>query len=658
VSIRLGPFSSAVLAAALIHHAPAAAQDSPRTETLPDVVVTTPGRMAQPLAQTGSAVTVVTREELATTNPGSVIDALRSVPGVDLSETGGPGGTIAVRLRGASPGQTLVMIDGIRVNDPSGGPGEFDFSLLPPSLIERIEVLRGPQSALYGSDAIGGVVNVITKTGSGPPRAEIRAEAGSYGTVSTNGALSGSNGPWSYAFSGTAQRSDGFSRYGYRIPEIEARFPRLENDGFLRFGGYGKVAHDAGNGVRFEIGALSTWTRADYDAATGAFPDTPSLAERVFQQAWARSSVDTFDGALTHTITAFVNRTYRWFNDVSYRTNMLPRNTTSTISEFVGDRVGAEYQGNLRLGAFGSLVFGSRYEHETANTFSERLLPTPLARSRTLAAEQDTRSIFALYQLPIGERLILSLGGRVDDIPEVDRFATWRATAAYLIPETGTKLRASAGTGGKAPTLFQRFDPSFGNPNLTSEESFGADAGFDQTFFNGRATLSVTAFKNEFSNLIEFGTNPNCTALQTFGCYSNVARAQSRGVEVGADAELWPSLARLKIAYTYLDATDERTGKRLSRRPEHAGRVALALTPTEKWLIEPRVFFFSERFSGSNETNRLEPYTRLDVYTEYRIDPTWKVFARLENATDTRYQEVFNFGTTGRALYGGFNAAW
>lgn len=658
MSSRLRPLSLAALAAALIHHVPAAAQDSPRTETLPDLVVTTPGRVAQPLQQTGSAVTVVPREELVTTNPASAVDALRSVPGLDVTETGGPGATTSVRIRGANAGQTLVMIDGIRINDPSGASGEFDFSLLPPSLIERIEVLRGPQSALYGSDAIGGVVNVITKTGSGPPRAEIHAETGRYGTVATNGALSGSNGPWSYAFSGTAQRSDGFSRYGYRIPAIEARFPHLENDGFLRFGGYGRVGYDAGNGVRFEIGALSTWTRADYDAATGAFPDTPSLAERVFQQAWERSSIDTFDGVLTHTITAFVNRTYRWFNDVSYRTNMLPRNTTSTISEFIGDRVGAEYQGNLRLGAFGSLVFGGRYENEAASTFSERLLPTPLARSRTLSARQDTRSIFALYQLPIGERLIVSLGGRVDDILEVDRFATWRATAVYLIPETGTKLRGSAGTGGKAPTLFQHFDPSFGNPSLTSEESVGVDAGFDQTFFNGRAAMSVTVFKNEFTNLIEFGTNPNCTALQTFGCYSNVARAQSRGIEVGVDAELWPSLARLKVAYTYLDATDERTGKRLSRRPEHAGRIALALTPTARWLIEPRVFFFSERFSGSNETNRLEPYARLDIYTEYRIDPNWKVFARLENATDTRYQEVFNFGTTGRAVYAGFNATW
>lgn len=658
MSIRNRALPLGVLAAVCLQHQPASALDQPKTETLPDVVVTTPGRTPQPLQQTGSAVTVVSREELATANPTSLVDALRSVPGLDVTETGGPGGTTNVRLRGASTGQTLVMIDGIAINDPSSASGEAEFSLIPPGLIDRIEVLRGPQSALYGSDAIGGVVNIITKTGSGPPRADVRAEAGRYGTVATNGSLSGSNGPWSYAFAGTAHRSDGFSRYGYRIPAIEARFPNLESDGFLRFGGYGKLAYDPGNGVRFEAGALSTWNRAEYDASTGAFPDTPSLAEKSFQQAWARASVDTFDGALTHTATAFVNRTYRWFNDVSYRINMLPRNTTSTISEFIGDRTGGEYQGNLRLGAFGSLVFGGKYQHDGANTFNERLLPTPIPRKRTLSEGQDTRSVFALYQLPLAERLILSLGGRVDDVIDVDRFATWRATAAYLIPETGTKLRASAGTGGKAPTLFQLFDPTFGNPNLTSEQSFGADAGFDQSLFAGRATVSVTVFTNQFTNLIEFGTNPSCTPLQTFGCYRNVAQAQSHGVEVGADIELWPGLARLKVAYTNLEATDKRTGLRLSRRPQHAGRVALAVTPTDRWLIEPRVFFVSERFSGANETNRLDPYARLDVYTEYRIDQTWRIFARLENATDTRYQEVFNFGTAGRSLYGGVNATW
>ena len=629
-------------AAACVDHA--LAQSS---QPLPDIVVTAT-RGEESLSRTGSAISVVPQAEIATTNPLSLVDALRGVPGLDVSETGGPGATTSVRLRGANAGQTLVLIDGVRVNDPAAASGDYDFSMVPVGAIERIEVLRGPQSALYGSDAIGGVVNIITRKGGGPAQFNLRTEAGSYGTLSSIGSLTGSHGPWSYAFTGAGQRADGFSRYGYRIPSIEARSPNLEPDGFDRWAGSARVGYDAGRGARFDAGVLGTRTRIDYDQASGAFPDTPSKAVRRFEQAWGRAAVDT--GALTHNLNVFANRTDRSFTDVTYRINTLPQNTSAIITDFIGDRVGGEYQGSLRMGAFGSLTFGAKSEHETASTFAEQLQPTARLRMPMLAGEQTTHAGFALWQLPIADRLFLTLGGRIDDVVNVDRFETWRATAAYLIPASGTKLRASAGTGGKAPTLFQLFAPTFGNPSLQSEESFGWDAGVDQTFLGGRANLSVTWFENQLGNLIEFDSLPMR--------YFNVARAATSGLEVGADAELWPGWVRLKAAYTHLRAHDAVTGLKLQRRPEHAGRIALAVTPTPNWLIEPRLTAFSERFSSANQVGRLAPYARLDVYTEYRIDATWRAFARVENLTNTGYQEVLNFGTTGRALYGGFNATW
>jgi vitamin B12 transporter len=625
---------------------------SPPPVELPVIEVTvTANRSPTALQRVGSAVTIVSAEEIQRTNPGSLVDVLRGVPGLDITETGGPGATTNIRLRGGSTGQTLVLIDGIRVNDPSGAGSDFDVAMLAPGLIDRIEVLRGPQSALYGSDAMGGVVNIITKRSMGPPQGFAQVEGGSYGSGSLTGGVHGANGPWSYAAAGSFARSDGFSRYGHRVARIDpALRATFDADGFHRFGGYGRAGYDPGTGFRFEVGTMATATRAEFDGGTGRFPDTPNLVFRRFFQAYARASFETFGGALTHSLTTFANRSERIFREVRYGTNQTPAQTTSTLTEFYGQRAGAEYQGDLRAGIAGRLTFGARIERETAETFSERYLPTPIARAPTLGAGQTTQSIFALWQLPLGERLDLSLGGRIDDVIGVARFATWRGTLAYRITETGTKLRASAGTGGKAPTLFQLYSPLYGNPNLAPETSIGVDAGFDQDLFGGRGTLSVTAFANRFSNLIEFNS-----AAST---YFNVARAETRGLEVGASFDLWPQYLRLKTSYTHLQARDQATGLTLARRPRHVGRASLVITPTPQWTIEPSVTLVSQRFSGSGETQRLSPYARFDLHASYQINRSWNAYARFENLANVRYEEVFNYGTAGRSVYGGLKATW
>lgn len=627
----------------------------------PVEMVVTADREPEPIGRTGSSISVVKGETLATSNPGSLVDALRTVPGLDISESGGPGSTTNIRLRGANTGQTLVMIDGIRINDPTAASGDFDFAMFAPSAIERIEVLKGPQSALYGSDAMGGVVNIITKKGSGPAQFNVRTEGGSYGTAVTNGSVTGSSGPWSYAVTGGGQHSNGFSRFGYRIPPLEARFGPLERDGFDRLGGSARVGYDAGEGVRLETGVLSSFTRSAYDQSTGTFPDTPSSATRQLNQVWGRASVDTFGGILTHNLSVFDTRIDRSFNDVTYRINKLPLNTTSIVSDFIGNSTGAEYQGNLKLGALGSLIVGSRTQHETANTYSTSVLPKPGPRIPLIAKAQDTNSVFTLWQLPIGERLNITLGGRVDDVVNVAQFETWRATAAYTIAETGTKFHTSAGTGAKAPTLFQLYDTANGTPGLKPEQSFGYDAGIDQSLFGGRVIASITGFSNDFSNLINFVSstptaNP-CTGIQT-GCYINVARAETNGLEVGTTIDVLPGLVKFNAAYTYLHAIDLATGLVLARRPKNLARFAVTITPTDRWLIEPRVVTVSKRFSSAGQTNRVDAYTRVDIYTEYKLDKNWKVFARGENILNERYQEVFNFGTTGPAAYAGLNVTW
>ena len=621
----------------------------------------TADREPEPISRTGSSISVVKGETLATSNPGSLVDALRTVPGLDISESGGPGSTTNIRLRGANTGQTLVMIDGIRINDPTAASGDFDFAHV---CAERHRADRGAERpakrALWlGRDGRRRQHHHQEGLGSGAvQRPDRRRKLRHRGHQrSGDGLVRGRGRMPSPAAGSTATASPASAIVSRRSrPNIGP----LERDGFDRVGGSARFGYDAGEGVRLEAGMLSSFTRSAYDQSTGTFPDTPSSATRQLDQVWGRASVDTFGGILTHSLNVFDTHIDRSFNDVTYKTNKLPQNTTSIVSGFVGNSTGAEYQGNLKLGPLGSLIVGSRTQHETANTYSTNLLPKPGPTIALIGKAQDTNSVFALWQLPIGERLNITLGGRVDDVVDVARFETWRATAAYTIAETGTKFHTSAGTGAKAPTLFQLYDTANGTPSLRPEQSFGYDAGIDQSLFGGRVIASLTGFSNDFSNLINFvSTTPTanpCRGIQ-MGCYVNVARAETSGLEVGTTIDILPGLVKFNAAYTYLHAIDLATGLVLARRPKNLA-LRLTITPTDRWLIEPRVLTVSKRFSSAGQTSQVDAYTRVDLYTEYKIDKNWNVFARGENILNEHYQEVFNFGTTGPAAYAGFNATW
>ncbi|MCA3613076.1 MAG: TonB-dependent receptor [Methylobacterium sp.] len=650
------PVAAAALLVACAAQMVTSAQAQSRREPEPLDITITANRSPTAIQRTGSAVTIIRAEEIARASSYSVADVLRQVPGVEVSTNGGPGGTSTIRMRGANSGQTLVLLDGVRITDPSGASGEFDASLIAPGIIERIEVLRGPQSALYGSDAMGGVINIITRKGRGAPSRSLRFEGGSYGSASVTGSVAGSSGPWSYAFSGLGQTSEGFSSYGYRIGRLEKTRGPFENDGLRRLTGLGRIGYDPGTGFRLDLGMIASGRRSGYDAAFGAHPDTKSISNQRFGQFHARAELDSFDNRFTHSLQIFANRTERVLKD-SFLSGAPPPTNFRTDYEFWGNRFGAEYQGTLRLDRFGKLILGARSEREAAASANQDIGPFPGSRSKDFSGRQDTNSVFGLWQLPVGERLMLSFGTRLDQVSDSRSFATWRATAAYNLPETGTKLRASAGTGAKSPTLYQRFSPLYGTRNLRPEDSLGLDVGIDQGFFNNRVTLSVTGFRNRFRDLIDFQF-AGCPPAQPFGCYFNVARAKTSGVEFAGTfiaIERWLAITG---SYTYLHAKDQRTNLTLARRAPHQGRAALQITPREGWLIEPSVIMASSRFSSANETNPLKRYARFDVHTEYALNSTFKLHLRFENITNARYEEVRDYGTTGRAVHGGVTATW
>ena len=265
---------------------PCAAQaQAPSSPLPPPDFVVTPTRTPQAISRAGSAVTVITADEIAKESPKSVADVLRRSPGLTVTESGGPGSSTTVRIRGAESRHTLVLIDGVRVTDPSQASAEFDFAQLVPTDIERIEVLRGPQSALYGSDAIGGVINIITRKGRGAPRVSVGSEAGSYGSKGLRAAVSGGTGALSYAFSLSGYDTAGFSRYGYRIGRIErTRAWPLEADATKRLGASGRVSLALTPNVEVELGGYASLNNAQYDAGFGEVPETPSEGEQRLYQ--------------------------------------------------------------------------------------------------------------------------------------------------------------------------------------------------------------------------------------------------------------------------------------------------------------------------------------------------------------------------------------
>jgi vitamin B12 transporter len=599
---------------------------------------------------------VITADEIAKESPKSIADVLRRSPGLSVTESGGPGSATTVRIRGAESRHTLVLIDGIRVNDPSNGSGEFDFANIVPTEIERIEVLRGPQSALYGSDAMGGVINIITRKGKGAPRAHASAEAGSYASKGLRAGVSGANGAVNYAFGLSGYDTAGFSRYGYRIGRIERnRLAPLEADSTKRLGATGRVGVTLSEGVELEAGGYASANDAQYDAFGD---DSPSLASQRLAEGYTRLSALSFGGLLHHSLTLSASRADRDYKEVSAFCRF-PKDTNWCRDTYFGDRRAAEYQGDLKLGRFGLLTIGGRLEDEALRVTAQDVRPVPTRRVQTNDVSQTTRSLFAIHQISPLENLHLSFGGRIDDIEKVDTFATWRATAAYEMLESHTVLRASVGTAAKAPTLFQLYDPLYGTAGLTSEHSLGVDAGIDQRLFDDRLVLSVTAFHNRFRDLIDFSFSPaDCPPANLSGCYLNIARATTSGIEVSADLDIVPEWLRAKIAYTYTDAIDAITDERLARRPMNEARVGLVFKPAKNLSIEPTLILVGERYSSPRERDRLAPYARFDVYADYRINDRVSVFARGENLTNAHYEEVLDFGTAGRSVYGGLRATW
>lgn len=598
---------------------------------LDPIIITTVSRFEENAGSVGSASTIIDRQQIENAQAENLTEILERVPGLTVFQSGGIGGSTSVSIRGAESDQTLVMIDGIRVNDPASTGSEFDFSVFSLANVERIEIIRGPQSGVYGSDAIGGVINIITRKAEGERETVAEIEGGSYKTFAQRAYSSAAHDDVSISIAASNFRTSGFSRYS----------SGTEDDATRKQSIHARLDYDPTPDFGFTVSGGRYKVDAELDSSRG---ETTDNVDRLLTLASATARLDLLNGDFSNKLTTFITRSDRDFFDDNGAGSTPPVGRTSV---FEGTSKGFEYQGDLRVRDTDRLVFGTRFDHQTGMSFEEDTVITP-----HYDVSETWRSAFALYSFNPTDTLNFTGAIRLDEFDEVATETTYRLTAAYRIPSSGTKLRASYGTGAKAPTIQQRFENStfaVGNPDLDVETSKGFDVGIDQVFLEGALTFSGTYFSNKINDLIEF-TDDDGLFVGDPGTFVNINKAEIDGAELSA-SWLAADWLTLKGAYTWLDAIDADTGNKLRRRPEHAFNVSATLYPTANYSLTMTAIYVGERFNDDENEDPLDSYIRVDLDGRYDLTESAELYFRAENLFDADYEEIRDFGTAGRSGY-------
>jgi len=574
----------------------AVAQPVLAAERAPEIVVTAT-RTEISTSQVGSSISVLTAEQIEERQYAFTVDALRAMPGITVSQNGPFGGQALVSIRGAAPEQTLVLIDGVIANDPSSAGASFNFANLDPNDIERIEVLRGPQSTLYGSQAIGGVVNIITKRAEEPFAYSAFAEAGSYNTLRSGGTVSGREGQTDYRVSLSGVRTNGISK-------ADENDGNTEEDGYKSYTIGGNVGSNLTEELRVEGSLRYSDSRSEFDAGGGVGGDGDRVAHTRELQTSLAVHLSTFGGALENSLTA------------SYA--MVDRdNETNGARSFsnTGLRTSFEYIGEIATSETWNAIIGLKTED------------TEIRDSSSIR----TDSVFGQVQvLPI-DNLSLIGGVRFDDHETSGGVTTFRFTGAYEVPETGTLFRASWGEGFKSPTPFQLSI----TPTLSPEESRGWDAGIEQEFLDGSASVQVNYFDQEVENQIDFLFGPfryvNLDAVDTQGWEFIATARPADWIDVSAN-------------FTHQSATDLTTGDQVFRTPANLASLDVTTRPMDGLSVGGAVTW------NGDETDRnglVQDWFRVDVRSSYQLNDQVELFGRVENLLDEQYQDILGFGTPG-----------
>ena len=586
----------------------------------------------------------------------TVAEALRWAQGLAVFQSGGPGTLVDVRMRGGTPEQTLVLIDGAIMN--SATTSAYDFANLTTDNIERIEILRGSQSMLWGSDAMGGVINITTKRGRDKPNIAGFAEYGSFNTIREGANVAGKKGPVDFAGSISRWDTTNFSTINYRRGATE-------RDGYHNWQGSVRLGVELPKDGRLDFSFRWLDGSVNFDGFSGAGNPADVLG------AGSKSHQYIYAGSYTQPITSWWLQKLtmsRATDNLASHSGTFERDLVTGVSgpvaafnmfnsevDTTSNRI--EWQHNVQVGKPLLLTAGYQFR-EQIGEIVERITPTfGSVPSKIVSSNAG----FAEAKLNLWDRLFGTAGIRQDEFNVVGSATTYRVTGGYLHHETGTKLRGSYGTGFRAPSINQLYFPNFGNPNLQPEKSQGLDVGVDQTLFNDRVTLSAGYFWTRYRNLILSVFDPATCPGPFFFCAQNVGLARAQGFEGSAKFKLvqdqpWIRSLDLQFQYTYTSTnnlTEGQEGTRLPKWPLNQWSTILSYQPIEALRTNLEGRFVGQRYNNTGNTGSIGSFYVFNFSATYEVNKQIQVYTRVDNIFNEKYEEVLYFGTAIRSVFGG-----
>ncbi|GBQ24561.1 TonB-dependent ferrichrome siderophore receptor [Gluconacetobacter sacchari DSM 12717] len=622
----------------------------------------------------GSSVTIVTEGQIQTQQRRGLADILTRQPGLNVVQTGGPGGATSIFMRGNNANEVKVRLDGMDINDGSSPSGAFDAGQFVTDGMGRIEILRGPQSGLYGADAMAGVIDITTAQGQGRLTPFVRLEGGAYGTFNQVLGARGSTRRFHYNIELSHYRMDGFNNIPPYIERAYQADRRQRNEGNRNDNRSANIRLGYDVTRTFDLGLTARLIQSNYHSysvydlqSENLYGDSGVREQNNKNEAIVRGTAHlvSFGGLFDQVIgLGYMTNRNRWTETgTSYGSPINP-----DPSYYRSDRLKIDWHGTFDLKQYGQFLVGAEHFHDTFNT--SHTAASIWDSGYDNSAGMDTTAGYGQYQGNWNRILYGAANIRYDANSRYGNHVTWRVAPAIHVPGTGTIIKASAGSGFHGPSLYQLFANQVGagysekgNPNLRAERLIGYDAGVEQKLLHDRLTFGATWYDNRVRNLIQSALSIDSSYNYNYS-YENVAKARLYGVEAFLD---WKARSDLEfnLSYTWTHARNETLDTELQQRPQHKFNFNTLWTPIRDLTFSGNILYVSGwrdlPVIGSETCSvcaKGHGYVTIDIAANYKINRFISVHARADNLLNRQYEEPIGYLQPGRGGYGGVTLSY